>query len=61
MAYELELPQELVVVHPVFHISMLKNSLVDLSLIVPTENVGIKYNLSYEEVLVRFWIVKFAI
>ena len=61
MAYELELPQELVVVHPVFHISMLKNSLVDLSLIVPTENVWIKYNLSYEEVLFRFSIDKLAI
>ena len=41
MAYELELPQELVVVHPVFYISMLKKCLVDLSLIAPTENVGI--------------------
>ena len=53
MAYKLELPQELAAVHPVFHISMLKKCLGDPSLIVPTENVGIKYNMSYEEVLVQ--------
>ena len=50
MDYELELPQELATVHPVFHISLLKKLLGDLSVIVPTENVGIKYSLSYEEV-----------
>ena len=32
---------------------MLKKFLVDVSLIVPTENVWIKYNLSYQEVLVQ--------
>ena len=53
MAYKLELPQELAAVHPVFHISMLKKCLGDPSLIVPTENVGIKDNMSYEEVLVQ--------
>ncbi|XP_069145595.1 uncharacterized protein [Solanum lycopersicum] len=50
VAYELKLPQELVAVHPVFHISMLKKCLGDPSLIVPTENVGIKDSLSYEEI-----------
>ena len=50
VAYELELPQELAAVHPVFHISMLKKCLGDPSLIVPTENVGIKDSLSYEEI-----------
>ncbi|WMV29316.1 hypothetical protein MTR67_022701 [Solanum verrucosum] len=50
VAYELELPQELVAVHPVFHISMLNKCMGDPSLIIPTENIGIKDSLSYEEI-----------
>ena len=50
VAYELEQPQELAVVHPVFHISMLKKCIINPSLIIPTENVGIKGSLSYEEI-----------
>ncbi|KAH0706733.1 hypothetical protein KY289_011809 [Solanum tuberosum] len=38
VTYELELPQELVAVHPVFHISMLKKCMDDPSLIIPTED-----------------------
>ncbi|KAH0784113.1 hypothetical protein KY290_003711 [Solanum tuberosum] len=53
VAYELELPQELAAVHPVFHISMLKKCIGDPSLILPTESVGIKDNLSYEEIPVQ--------
>ncbi|TMX01947.1 hypothetical protein EJD97_023034 [Solanum chilense] len=53
LAYELELPKELEAVHPVFYMSIVKKFLVDPSLIVPTENVGIKDNLSNEEVLVQ--------
>lgn len=53
VAYELELPQELAVVHLVFYISMLKKCLGDLALIVPTKNVGIKDSLSYEEIPVH--------
>ena len=52
MAYELELPQELAAVHPVFYIFMLKKCLGDPSLIVKIDNVGIKDNVSYEEVSV---------
>ncbi|WMV50613.1 hypothetical protein MTR67_043998, partial [Solanum verrucosum] len=50
LTYELELPPELAAVHPVLHISMLKKCMGDPSLIVPTENIGIKDNLSYEEI-----------
>ncbi|KAH0729411.1 hypothetical protein KY289_000599 [Solanum tuberosum] len=53
VAYELELPQELAVVHPVFHISMLKKCIGDPSLILPTESVGIKDSLSYEKILIQ--------
>ncbi|WMV58204.1 hypothetical protein MTR67_051589 [Solanum verrucosum] len=53
VAYELELPQELVTVHPVFHISMLKKCMGDPSLIIPTEDIGIKDSLSYEEILLQ--------
>ncbi|XP_070028766.1 uncharacterized protein [Nicotiana sylvestris] len=52
VAYELELPQELVVVHLVFHVSMLKKFMGDPSLMVPTEVIGVKDSLSYEETLV---------
>ncbi|WMV54936.1 hypothetical protein MTR67_048321 [Solanum verrucosum] len=53
VAYELELSQELAVVHPVFHISMLKKCIRDPSLIIPTEDIGIKDSLSYEEIPVH--------
>ncbi|WMV57802.1 hypothetical protein MTR67_051187 [Solanum verrucosum] len=49
VAYEFELPQELAVVHPVFHISILKKCMDDPSLIIPTEDIGIKDILSYKE------------
>ncbi|WMV59023.1 hypothetical protein MTR67_052408 [Solanum verrucosum] len=50
ITYELELQLELAKFDLVFHISMLKKCLGDPSLIVPTENISIKDNLSYEEV-----------
>ncbi|WMV25226.1 hypothetical protein MTR67_018611 [Solanum verrucosum] len=53
VAYELELPLELTAVHLVFHISMSKKCMGDPSLIIPTKNIGIKDNLSYEEVPVQ--------
>ncbi|WMV07863.1 hypothetical protein MTR67_001248 [Solanum verrucosum] len=53
VAYELELPQELAAVHPVFHISMLKKCIGDPSLILPTESIKVNDNLSYEEVPVQ--------
>ncbi|WMV29267.1 hypothetical protein MTR67_022652 [Solanum verrucosum] len=53
VAYELELPPELAAVHSVFHISMLKKCMGDTSLIISTEDIGIKDSLSYEEALVQ--------
>ncbi|WMV54301.1 hypothetical protein MTR67_047686 [Solanum verrucosum] len=53
VAYELELPQELATVHPFFLISMLKKCMGDPSLIIPTEDIGIKDSLSYEEIQVQ--------
>ncbi|WMV24155.1 hypothetical protein MTR67_017540 [Solanum verrucosum] len=53
VAYELELLSELAVVHPVFHISMLKKCMGDPSLIIPIEKICIKDSLSYEEIPVQ--------
>ncbi|XP_070029986.1 uncharacterized protein [Nicotiana sylvestris] len=50
VAYELELPQELATVHLVFHVSMLKKLMGDPSLVVPTEIIGVKDSMSYEEI-----------
>ncbi|WMV41357.1 hypothetical protein MTR67_034742 [Solanum verrucosum] len=50
VAYELELQLELAAVHPMFHILMLKKFMGDPSLTIPTENIGIKDDLSYEEI-----------
>ncbi|WMV45785.1 hypothetical protein MTR67_039170 [Solanum verrucosum] len=50
VAYELEIPQELAAVHPIFHISMLYKCMGDPSLIMPTEDIGVKDNLSDEEI-----------
>ncbi|WMV08157.1 hypothetical protein MTR67_001542 [Solanum verrucosum] len=53
VAYELEIPQELAAVHSVFHISMLKKCMRDPSLIIPTEDIGIKDSLYYEEIPIQ--------
>ncbi|WMV36878.1 hypothetical protein MTR67_030263 [Solanum verrucosum] len=60
VAYELELPQELTAIHPVFHVSMLKKCMGDPSLIITTKDIGIKDNLSYEEFLVQILDRQFA-
>ena len=53
VAYELKLATELAQVHPVFHDSMLKKSIGDPESIFPIQGLGVKYNLSYEEVPVK--------
>ncbi|CAN4099447.1 unnamed protein product [Withania somnifera] len=50
VAYELELPQELSTVHPVFHVSMLRRCIGDPSRITPIEDVQVTEDLTYEEV-----------
>ncbi|CAN4105364.1 unnamed protein product [Withania somnifera] len=50
VAYELELPQELSIVHPVFHVSMLCRCIGDPSRITPIEDVQVIEELGYEEV-----------
>ena len=53
VTYELELPSELALVHPVFHVSMLKKCIGDPESIIPIKGLGVKDNLSYEEVPVQ--------
>ena len=53
VSYELKLPNELSLAHPVFHVSMLKKCISDPESILPVEALGVKYYLSYEEVLVQ--------
>ncbi|XP_070034746.1 uncharacterized protein [Nicotiana tomentosiformis] len=50
MAYRLELPPEISLVHPMFHVSMLKNMVGDPSLIVPVETIEVNEELTYEEI-----------
>ncbi|WMV08811.1 hypothetical protein MTR67_002196 [Solanum verrucosum] len=50
VSYELDLPNDLATVHPVFHVSMLKNCVGDPTSIVSLEGLGVDKSLSYEEV-----------
>ncbi|XP_070002771.1 uncharacterized protein [Nicotiana sylvestris] len=52
VAYRLELPPEMSLVHPVFHVSMLKKVVGDPSTIVPIEAIEVNEELSYEEISV---------
>ncbi|WMV30748.1 hypothetical protein MTR67_024133 [Solanum verrucosum] len=53
MAYELELPAELVAVHPVFHISLLMKCMGDPTLIITLESVDVNDSCTYEDVPVK--------
>ncbi|XP_070002363.1 uncharacterized protein [Nicotiana sylvestris] len=55
MAYKLELPPEMSMVHPVFHVSILKKEAGDPSTIVPVETIEVNDELSYEEVPVAIF------
>ncbi|XP_070017392.1 uncharacterized protein [Nicotiana sylvestris] len=52
MAYKLELPPKMSLVHPVYHVSMLKKVVRDPLAIVPVETIEVNEELSYEEILV---------
>ncbi|WMV32808.1 hypothetical protein MTR67_026193 [Solanum verrucosum] len=58
--YELDLPNELASVYHAFHVSLLMKCVGDLTSIVPLEGMGVKENISNEEVLVEIldWQVK---
>ncbi|KAK4716447.1 hypothetical protein R3W88_014785 [Solanum pinnatisectum] len=60
VAYEMDLPNELAWVHPVFHVSMLKMCIGDPVSILPLEDLGVDENLSYEEVPIEIldWQVR---
>ena len=53
IANELKIPNELSLVHPVFHVSMLKKCIGNPESVFPIEGLGVKDILSYEEVPVE--------
>ena len=55
VVYELDLPNDLAMVHPVFHVSLLRKFIGDENNIVPLQDVTIEENLSYEEVPVEIF------
>ncbi|XP_070022681.1 uncharacterized protein [Nicotiana sylvestris] len=48
VVYKLELPPEMSLVHPIFHVYMLKKVIGDPSLIMPVETIEVNEKLSYE-------------
>ena len=46
VAYELKLPNELSMIHQVFHVSMLKECIGDPISILPLEGLGVKEDIS---------------
>ncbi|WMV58682.1 hypothetical protein MTR67_052067 [Solanum verrucosum] len=53
VAYELELPANLAVVYPVFHISLLNKCVSDPTFVLQLESEGVKDSLSYKDVPVQ--------
>ncbi|XP_070026168.1 uncharacterized protein [Nicotiana sylvestris] len=50
VAYELEFPSEFELVHPVFHVSMLRKCIADPTQVVPMDDIQITEDLSYKEI-----------
>lgn len=50
VTYKLHLPNDLKIVYPFFHVSLLKKYVGDPKSMVPLEGLGVKEYLSYEEV-----------
>ena len=59
VAYVFKVPSELALEHPVFNVSMLKMCIGDPESILPIEGLGLKDNLSYEEVPVQILVRQF--
>ncbi|WMV25117.1 hypothetical protein MTR67_018502 [Solanum verrucosum] len=53
VAYELDLPNELASVHPIFHVPMLKKCVGDPTSIILLEGLRVDESLSYEEIPVN--------
>ncbi|KAH0730003.1 hypothetical protein KY289_001191 [Solanum tuberosum] len=49
VAYEVNLPNEVAPVHPVFHVSIIKQCIGDPVSIIPLEGLGVDESLSYDE------------
>nr|XP_016505893.1 PREDICTED: uncharacterized protein LOC107823716 [Nicotiana tabacum] len=52
VVYRFELPPEMSLVHPMFHVSMLKKVVGDPNLIVSFMSIEVNEELSYEEILI---------
>lgn len=50
VAYDLELPAELAVIHSIFHISLLKKCVGDPTSVLPLKSVVVEESLTYEKV-----------
>ncbi|MDV3181270.1 MAG: hypothetical protein Q8830_03655, partial [Candidatus Phytoplasma australasiaticum] len=56
VAYDLQLPIDIHMIHPVFHVSMLRKCVDDPNAIVPLDVVGVlEDNFTYEEVSVEIF------
>lgn len=53
LAYQFNLPSEIILVHRVFHVSLFKKCISDATCILPLESVDVKQSISYEKVLVE--------
>lgn len=53
VAYDLEFPLEMNIIHLIFHLSMLKKFMGEPNSIVLLEDVNIEENMTYEEVPVK--------
>ena len=53
VAYKFKHPSKLSLVHPIFHVSMLEKCIGDPKSILLIEGLGVKDNLSYEDVRVK--------
>ena len=49
VAYHLELPDELSLIHNTFHVSQLRKCIVDKSMVIPLEDIQIDERLNYVE------------